>query len=150
MDIERFNDHISQGIALMTEQKYESAKKEFEAAIQIDVKSYDAYIHLGNTCANLGQFDDALAAFKNALVKVANGHLTLRICSAQNVLQEPCQEPMYLRKILLAIRLEIQHIRRLIRSKSTLVFLANTIKRQRRLRKSSRRIVLDMISLKTP
>lgn len=48
MDIERFNDHISQGIALMTEQKYESAKKEFEAAIQIDVKSYDAYIHLGN------------------------------------------------------------------------------------------------------
>lgn len=72
MDRERFNDHISQGIALMTEQKYESAKREFEAAIQIDVKSYDAYIHLGNACANLGQFDDALAAFKNALVVEGN------------------------------------------------------------------------------
>ena len=72
MDMERFNDHISQGVALMTEQKYEVAKKEFEAAIQIDVKSYDAYIHLGNACANLGQFDDALAAFKNALVVETN------------------------------------------------------------------------------
>lgn len=72
MDTERFSDHISQGIALMTEQKYEAAKKEFKAAIQIDVKSYDAYIHLGNACANLGQFDDALTAFKNALVVKAN------------------------------------------------------------------------------
>lgn len=72
MDIERFNDHISQGIALMTEHKYESAKKEFEAAIQIDVKSYDAYIHLGNAFANLGQLDDALVAFKNALVVDVN------------------------------------------------------------------------------
>lgn len=72
MDIERFNDHISQGIALMTEQKYEAARKEFEAAISIDVKSYDAYIHLGNACANLGQFDDALSAFKNALVVETN------------------------------------------------------------------------------
>ena len=43
-----------------------------KAAIQIDVKSYDAYIHLGNACANLGQFDDALTAFKNALVVKAN------------------------------------------------------------------------------
>ena len=68
MDIERFNDHISQGIALMTEQKYDAAKKEFEEAIQIDIKSFEAYIHLGNACANLGQFDDALSAFKNALV----------------------------------------------------------------------------------
>lgn len=68
MNTERFNDHISQGIALMTEQKYEAAKKEFEAAIEIDLKSYDAYIHLGNACANLGQYDEAIAAFKNALV----------------------------------------------------------------------------------
>lgn len=54
MDIEKYNDHISQGIALMSEQKYEVAKKEFEAAIQIDVKSYEAYIYLGNagvTCS---------------------------------------------------------------------------------------------------
>lgn len=88
MDRERFNDHISQGIALMTEQKYESAKREFEAAIQIDVKSYDAYIHLGNACANLGQFDDALAAFKNALVVEGNSGEALYsiACIARKVL----------------------------------------------------------------
>lgn len=72
MDTERFKDHVSKGIALMTEQKYEAARKEFEKAIEIDVKSYDAYIHLGNACANLGQFDDALTAFKNALVVDTN------------------------------------------------------------------------------
>lgn len=47
-------------------------KKEFEEAIQIALESYEAYIHLDNACANLGQFDDALAAFKNALVVEAN------------------------------------------------------------------------------
>lgn len=68
MDMEKLNDYISQGVALMKEQKYEAAKKEFESAVQIDVKSYDAYIHLGNACANLGQFDEAINAFKNALI----------------------------------------------------------------------------------
>ena len=82
-------------------------------------------------------------------IKVENGHLISRICSAQNGLQEQCQEPICLRKILSAIKLEILHIKRSIRLRSTLVFLANTIKRQHRLRKSLRRIVLDMISLRT-
>ena len=36
------------------------------------MKSYDAYIHLGNACANLGKFNDTLATFKNALVVEAN------------------------------------------------------------------------------
>lgn len=44
MDIEKYNDHISQGIALMSEQKYEVAKKEFEAAIQIDVKYFLVFL----------------------------------------------------------------------------------------------------------
>lgn len=88
MDQERFNDHISQGIALMTAQKYEAAKKEFESAIQIDVKSYDAYIHLGNACANLGQFDDALAAFKNALVVVPNSGEALYSIANIHLLKE--------------------------------------------------------------
>ena len=61
-------DIISKGISLMAAQNYEAAKKEFESAIEVDVKSYDAYIHLGNACANLGQFDEAQEAFKKALV----------------------------------------------------------------------------------
>lgn len=72
MDKERFDDHISQGIMLMTEQKYEAAKKEFQEAIEVDIKAYDAYMHLGNAYANLGQYDEALAAFKNALVVEPN------------------------------------------------------------------------------
>lgn len=35
MDIERFNDHISQGIALMTDQKYESAKKNLKQQFKL-------------------------------------------------------------------------------------------------------------------
>ena len=66
MDI--INDIISKGISLMSEQKYEAAKKEFELAIENDPKSYDAYIHLGNACANLGEFGEAITAFKNALI----------------------------------------------------------------------------------
>lgn len=66
--MEMIQDIISKGISLMAAQNYEAAKKEFESAIEVDVKSYDAYIHLGNACANLGQFDEALAAFKKALV----------------------------------------------------------------------------------
>lgn len=63
-----FADHISKGISLMSVEKYEKAKTEFEAAIEIDKKSYDAYIHLGNACANLGEFDEAIMAFNNALM----------------------------------------------------------------------------------
>lgn len=54
------------------------------------------------------------------------------------------------KKDIIGDKLEIPHIRRLIRLKSTRGFLANTIRRQHRLRKSLRWIVLDMISLKTP
>lgn len=68
MDIEKYNDHISQGVSLMSAANYPAAKEEFEKAIQINIKSYEAYIHLGNACANMGLFDEALAAFKSALI----------------------------------------------------------------------------------
>ncbi len=68
MDIEKYNDHISQGVSLMSAANYPAAKEEFEKAIQINIKSYDAYTHLGNACANMGLYDDALAAFKSALI----------------------------------------------------------------------------------
>lgn len=68
MDIEKYNDHISQGVSLMTAANYIVAKKEFQEAIQVNGKSAEAYTHLGNACANLGELDEALAAFKNVLV----------------------------------------------------------------------------------
>lgn len=72
MEIEVFDDLISQGIALMTEEKYEVARETFNKAVEIDVKSFDARIHLGNAYANLGQFDEAIAAFKSALIIDSN------------------------------------------------------------------------------
>lgn len=77
MDNEIFNDHISQGIALMSAANYPAAKAEFEEAIRINVRSAEAYTHLGNACANLGELDEALAAFKNALVVEPNSAETL-------------------------------------------------------------------------
>ena len=77
MDYELFNDHISQGIALMSAENYTAAKAEFEKAIQIDMKSAEAYTHFANACANLGEFDEALAAFKNALVVTPDAGETL-------------------------------------------------------------------------
>lgn len=77
MDNEIFNDHISQGIALMSAANYPAAKAEFEEAIRINVRSAEAYTHLGNACANSGELDEALAAFKNALVVEPNSAETL-------------------------------------------------------------------------
>lgn len=72
MELEIFNDKISQGITLMTEEKYEPAKKCFEEAICISAKSLDAYIHLGNACANLQQYDEAIVALKKVLIIDSN------------------------------------------------------------------------------
>lgn len=77
MDNELYNDHISQGIALMSAANYPAAKAEFEEALKIIARSAEAYTHLGNACANLGQLDEALAAFKNALVVEPNSAETL-------------------------------------------------------------------------
>ncbi len=77
MDNELYDDHISQGVALMSAENYAAAKTEFEEAIQINMNSAEAYTHLGNACANLGQLDEALAAFKNALIVEPNTAETL-------------------------------------------------------------------------
>ncbi len=68
MDKELFQDYISKGISLMTSGNYGAAKTEFENAIKLDNKSFDAYTHLGNACANLELYEDAITAFKNCLL----------------------------------------------------------------------------------
>lgn len=68
MGTEKYNDYISQGIALMSNQNYLSAKVMFEKAIEENPKSTEAYLHLGNACASSNLLDDALDAFKKAQI----------------------------------------------------------------------------------
>lgn len=72
MELEILNDKISQGISLMSEEKYEAAKKCFAEAISMNPKSIDAYLHLGNACANLQQYDEAIEALKKVLIIDSN------------------------------------------------------------------------------
>lgn len=65
---EVFNDYISQGVALMSTNKYDGAKEMFAKAIESDRNAIDGYIHFGNACASLNQLDEALESFKKALI----------------------------------------------------------------------------------
>ncbi len=64
---EKALDLINMGIGLMREENYGAAKETFGKALQADPTNYDAFIHLGNACVNLGEMDDAIMAFTNAL-----------------------------------------------------------------------------------
>lgn len=68
MDTEMINDKISQGIMLISAEKYDAAKKLFNEIIVEAPRTLDAYIHLGNACANLEEYDEAIEAFKKALL----------------------------------------------------------------------------------
>lgn len=68
MNTELFEDLLSQGAALMAGENYKAAKKNFENALKVNPKSAKGYMHLGNACANLELFDDAIQSFKNALL----------------------------------------------------------------------------------
>lgn len=68
MNSELLQDYLSQGISLMSNEKYDLAKESFEEALKIDNKCYEAYIHLGNALVNLEEYDEALSSFRNALM----------------------------------------------------------------------------------
>lgn len=68
MDTEMINDKVSQGIMLISAEKYDAAKKVFEEIISEAPRTLEAYIHLGNACANLEQYSEAIEAFKKALL----------------------------------------------------------------------------------
>ena len=67
MDIEKYNDLISQGIGLMATENYEAAEKKFSAAIKENPKEKETYRHLGNAYANLQRYEEAIATFKKIL-----------------------------------------------------------------------------------
>lgn len=72
MDTEMINDKLSQGIMLISAEKYDAAKKVFEEIIIEAPRTLEAYIHLGNACANLEQYNEAIEAFKKALLVDSN------------------------------------------------------------------------------
>jgi len=72
-----YQDYISQGVVLMAAENYEAAYKVFSDAVQEEPREYDAYIHLGNACVNLDKMDEAIAAFKNALLVKADDPVAL-------------------------------------------------------------------------
>ncbi len=61
-------DLVSQGIALMSQTKYEEAKEVFTQAVTKDPRNPENYIHLGNSEANLENFDEAIKQFEKALL----------------------------------------------------------------------------------
>ena len=77
MENERFNDLISQGVSLMSSEKYDAARNLFLLAIDIKSDSFDAYTHLGNAYANLQEYDSAIDSFKKALIINPNSGETL-------------------------------------------------------------------------
>lgn len=72
MDMEMYQDRLTQGINLMRVENYEKAKECFEDAVRIQPKSAEAYRHLGNALANLGQYEEAIGTFQKILILNSN------------------------------------------------------------------------------
>lgn len=68
MEMEMYQDRITQGINLMRAENYEKAKECFEEAARMQPKSAEAYRHLGNAFANLGQHEEAIGSFQKILI----------------------------------------------------------------------------------
>ena len=64
----RLYELVNQGITLMQVQNYSKAKEMFLKAIELDKNNKVAYMHLGNACANLEEFEEAKSAFEKVLL----------------------------------------------------------------------------------
>jgi adenylate cyclase len=58
--------HVSSGIAHCMNQEYKAAEKEFEEAIELDNKNYEAWYFFGRTKVHEGDLERALKLFKRA------------------------------------------------------------------------------------
>ena len=61
-------DLLNQGITLMKLQKYKGARDIFQRVLELDPENFDAYMHLGNAQVNLDELDEAVKAFRSALI----------------------------------------------------------------------------------
>lgn len=68
MENSLYNDKISQGITLMSTEKYDAAKKYFQEAIEIQPTEAEAYNHLGNAYVNLEMYEEAIESFQKMLL----------------------------------------------------------------------------------
>lgn len=59
---------LGQAAALMTDGKFKAAKRLCKQALALDAGNFDAYMHLGNACANLADYKSGADAFKEALL----------------------------------------------------------------------------------
>lgn len=70
-------DLLNQGITLMKLQKYAEARDIFQRVLDENPENFDAYIHLGNAYVDLNEMDEAVKAFKSALILDKNSGQTL-------------------------------------------------------------------------
>ena len=68
MNGETFQDKIAQGLGLMSEGRYAAAKECFAEAAELEPKSTEAYRGLGDACANMEEYDEAIANFQKLLL----------------------------------------------------------------------------------
>lgn len=84
---EQAQDYRMQGVAMMGVENFEKAKELFQKGLDIE-PSVELYIDLGNACASLAEYDEAIQAFSKALVmEPGNGELLFNIGSVY-LLQE--------------------------------------------------------------
>lgn len=65
---EKAMDLVAQGMALMSQAKYKEANDVFLQAVAEDSMNPEYYVHLGNSEANLGEYDEAIKSFEKALL----------------------------------------------------------------------------------
>lgn len=60
-------DYLKHGLIQATENRFESAAKSFQQAINLDPQNAEAYSLYGSTLAKLGKFSEAEAALRKAV-----------------------------------------------------------------------------------
>ncbi len=84
---EQAQDYRMQGVAMMGVENFQKAKELFQKGLDVE-PSVELYIDLGNACASLAEYNEALQAFSKALVmEPGNGELLFNIGSVY-LLQE--------------------------------------------------------------
>ena len=77
--------HSSRGLALAQNKQYKEAEKEFETAIQLNPKLFEAYYQYGRTCRAQGKHDQSANLFEKATkTRPENYQAALFLVSAYN------------------------------------------------------------------
>jgi adenylate cyclase len=66
LDSELAEGHISRGLAISLNKRYDEAEQEFEVAIRLDPKLYEAYYFYARACFQQGKLERAGALFESA------------------------------------------------------------------------------------